>query len=83
MLLSSPAKDPIKAQGIVLLILIEASIKYKGIREKLKSLQSVEEGITDTVPNDKPWLCGFPVFFTKVVLRADKDVTNNAGTSTI
>lgn len=83
MLLSSPTKDPIKVQSVVLLILIEVNIKYKSIREKLKSLRSVEEGTTDTVPNAKPWLCGLLVFFPKVVLGADKDVTNNAGTSTV
>ena len=78
MLWSSPTRDPIKVQSVVLLMLIEVDIKYKGIREKLQSLRSVEGGTVDTLPNAKLWLCGFPVLFIKVVLGADKDVTNNA-----
>lgn len=80
MLLSSPTKDPIKVQSVVLLILIEVNIKYKGLREKPKSLWSVAEDTTDIVPGAKLWPCRLLVFFPKVVLGVDKYVTNNAGT---
>lgn len=65
MLLSSPTKDPIKVQSVILLMLIEVNKKYEGIWEKLKSLRSVQEGTADPVPNTK-LLVWILVFFTKV-----------------